>query len=520
MEAQNSTDLFSRPFVSLSATSFPAPKKTIHVTNMDRDRSHFFKILLQFPGFDRVAFYNDYSFVCFQDISHAVFAIDEIMNKTKMKASFAKVDFIHHAVAPSQIGTSNSILRISDFPSNMTHAELIGIFQTLEGFLNATQFYVASCLVHFKTQENGRQALERLNHATNMTAIYSIKGIKEPERPSKLGKSSSELPALYPLPVRPRPTSAPSFQPGSHRPPSSLGGEEQQQMQPSLEERNLVESGARNPGAQSSSVSLASNNSAMTDQTYKDSGLEDHHQVEHGPFQGVHYDGSTAQMPGPFSQDAPLQPLPHGIPPPVVNLSLQFEETKAFLHSLVHRVHFLEHENALLRGALMAQNQSRRSPALNPESVGDDQSVRDDPYASYHSVNDNNSSGNINKKGMLFETPSSLGPNNAPPFLGSFYPSSQQSQIPPSYRPVQHNPTHNNTNNLNTNPGLSVWGPPHMDMANASITNTKKHRLLSASNNGQQQGHPSQSMSHEGPEQEDESRPHIGMLQGLLDMCE
>ena len=202
----------------------------------------------------------------------------------------------------------------------------------------------------------------------------------------------------------------------------------------------------------------------MTDLTYKDSGMEDH-QAE----RVVPYDGSTAPMPA-FSQDTPLPLLPHGIPPPLVNLSLQFEETKAFLHSLVHRLHFLEHENAHLRGALMAQNQARRSPALNPESVGDEHSARDDvAYASYHNTNENI---NVNKKGMFFE-PSNVGHNNnGPPFLGSFYPNSQQSQVPPSYRPA-HNPTHN-TNNLNpTNAGLNVWGPPHIDLAS---TNNKKQR--------------------------------------------
>ena len=155
---------------------------------------------MYFEGFDRIAFFNDYAFVCFGVVEHAISAIDEITKNSKMRASFAKVDFIHHSVVPSQIGAPNVILRISDFPGNMSQSELIGIFSILEGYSHVSHFYVASCLVHFKSLEFSKNALEWFNHSTNLTAVYSTKGTTVPQDFKKMSKSkTSDLPALIPV---------------------------------------------------------------------------------------------------------------------------------------------------------------------------------------------------------------------------------------------------------------------------------------------------------------------------------
>jgi hypothetical protein len=356
VESSTNPDSFSRV-----TSAFPAPKRTIHVTNLDRDRSVFLKMLLSLDGFDRVAFYNDYSFVCFDEIQNAALAMEKIMARTKMKASFAKVDFIHHSVAPSQIGAINSILKISDFPSNMIHSELIGIFQTLEGFVNATHFLFSSCLVHFSSPELAHKALERINHFTNLTAVFSTKGLKETDtKKVKLLKSPLDLPALCPLPIKPRSRSESVSLDGDHVAADSIAdikdpkhtvldqhiqsnaGEQSKFTnlfsQPDYNGKTLSEIQG-NP-AQASTSSINSNN---TDVTFRES---------------LDLLQETSPSLTLLSQDKSFQVSPP--PEPVYSfekysyqdLYRQASDAKNLLNCLLNRVQFLEQENAFLKESL------------------------------------------------------------------------------------------------------------------------------------------------------------------------
>ncbi|KAI8822381.1 uncharacterized protein EV422DRAFT_396395 [Fimicolochytrium jonesii] len=69
------------------------PKRTIHVTNIEKDKASVLQLFSKYEGFRRVAFYADYCFVCFTDTRAAAKAIEEILFKTKMKANFAKGEF-------------------------------------------------------------------------------------------------------------------------------------------------------------------------------------------------------------------------------------------------------------------------------------------------------------------------------------------------------------------------------------------------------------------------------------------
>ncbi|RKO86448.1 hypothetical protein BDK51DRAFT_31733, partial [Blyttiomyces helicus] len=152
------------------------PKKTIHVTNLDSDKANLLETFTRYEGFRRVAFYADYAFVIFQDIRTASKAIEEILFKTKMKANFAKAEFIPYPLAASAIGQVNSIIRVSDYPANTSDYDLCAIFEQYGGFLDV-HFYHASCLVYYRDVGAARRALEGLNAVTNFTAIYSKKGL-------------------------------------------------------------------------------------------------------------------------------------------------------------------------------------------------------------------------------------------------------------------------------------------------------------------------------------------------------
>jgi hypothetical protein len=380
------------------------PKKTIHVTNIDRDRSVFYKYLVEFPGFDRVAFYNDYCFVCFDDTFSATFALDEMNQNTKMKANFAKVDFIHHAVAPSQIGTINSILRISDYPSNMTQAELLGILETLDGFLNNVQFYVASCLVHFRNQESAKKALERLNHVTNMTAIYSIKGLKDVGKSSMGSRSSIDIPMMCPLPSKPLIDEREDL--SLHHPPSTIGtpnlgldsglkGLSLHHVDTSFE-KSLVDTQSKL--GQASSTSLNSEltlKEALDGPSLSSHGDSLHHHSYLLPTQSESKSlGSFESAVSPLSNTTtpntthalyysslPLsaQDLHHSSPSMMSSSTAthvshsvntgggsqhyarKIDETKSFLDTLLHRLVALEQENQMLKSVQVSKSSSGQS---------------------------------------------------------------------------------------------------------------------------------------------------------------
>ncbi|KAI8920169.1 hypothetical protein DFJ77DRAFT_231293 [Powellomyces hirtus] len=175
---------------AVTVTGSGHPKKTIHVTNIDNDKAGILQLFSKYEGFRRVAFYADYCFVCFADTRTASKAIEELLFKTKMKANFAKADFIPHLIPASAIGHPNYIIRVSDYPSNTSEHDLVRVLQRYEGFSDV-HFYHASCLVYYADQACARRALEGLNANTNFTAIYSKKGINSRSRGSNAPASRS-----------------------------------------------------------------------------------------------------------------------------------------------------------------------------------------------------------------------------------------------------------------------------------------------------------------------------------------
>ncbi|KAJ8324229.1 hypothetical protein QVD99_008557 [Batrachochytrium dendrobatidis] len=159
---------------NINIISQRSPKCTIHVTQIDKDMAGLYKMFKAFTGFSMIAFYPDYCFVCFKDIQTASHAIEEVLFKTRMKASFARADYTLHAISNSSIGAVNSIVRVADFPSTSTDDDLYAFFSFFEGFKDA-QFYQASCLVYFFDTLSASAALNTINITTNFTAIFSKK---------------------------------------------------------------------------------------------------------------------------------------------------------------------------------------------------------------------------------------------------------------------------------------------------------------------------------------------------------
>lgn len=160
---------YSKPGLATS------PKRTIHVANIIRDKTAIKQLMESLPGFQRIAFYLDYCFVVFDTVTNAAQAIEGIVSQSKMKASFAKADFTPHDVPPSQVGTPNLIVRVSDYPSFMTEAGLRSFFSVYEG-AKEIHFYHSSCLIHFNTVENAEKCLRDINKTTNFVAVFSRKG--------------------------------------------------------------------------------------------------------------------------------------------------------------------------------------------------------------------------------------------------------------------------------------------------------------------------------------------------------
>ncbi|KAI8811750.1 hypothetical protein BJ742DRAFT_100640 [Cladochytrium replicatum] len=157
-----------------NGVNLSVPKHTIHVTNIKLSKLGLKNLFSTMVGFRKVAFYQDYCFVIFDDVKAAAQAIEDILFKTKMKANFAKAEFTPHP--PPSVGQANSIIRISDFPPNTTDNDLYEFFESYDCFQDI-QYYHASCLVYFDDVASARNSLEDINATTNFTAIYSKKGL-------------------------------------------------------------------------------------------------------------------------------------------------------------------------------------------------------------------------------------------------------------------------------------------------------------------------------------------------------
>ena len=163
----------------LSQGQTPTNRRTIHVTYQSTQKHTLFALLRTIPGFSRIAFYQDYCFVVFENFTHASAAIDEIFFKTGLKANFAKNDYSSAAPSPSaaamSLGLPNPVVRVSDFPSSLHDSDLKDIFSTYLDFAHV-EFFHSSCLVHFTSTPPATAFLDSINAVTNFSAIYSKKG--------------------------------------------------------------------------------------------------------------------------------------------------------------------------------------------------------------------------------------------------------------------------------------------------------------------------------------------------------
>ncbi|KAI8811297.1 hypothetical protein BJ742DRAFT_135974 [Cladochytrium replicatum] len=179
---------------NINGVNSSVPRHTIHVTNIKLSKLGLKDFFSTMTGFRKIAFYQDYCFVIFDDVKAAAQAIEDILFKTKMKANFAKAEFTPHP--PPSVGQANSIIRISDFPPNTTDNDLYEFFESYECFQDI-QYYHASCLVYFDDVASARKSLEDINATTNFTAIYSKKGMSSAAAvaPTGTSKPQSQIPS-------------------------------------------------------------------------------------------------------------------------------------------------------------------------------------------------------------------------------------------------------------------------------------------------------------------------------------
>ena len=147
------------------------PKRTLHVTNFNKTKNQLRSIFASFPGFKKVAFYQDYCFVIFTDAEAASNASEELLFKTKLKVSYAKADYVPYVVSASAIGTPNNVIRAADYPNSTTESELAEMFNSYPGFVDL-KFSKNYSIVYFQDVNTAKVALEDMNKTTNFTLTY------------------------------------------------------------------------------------------------------------------------------------------------------------------------------------------------------------------------------------------------------------------------------------------------------------------------------------------------------------
>jgi len=147
------------------------PKRTLHVTNFNKTKNQLRSIFASFPGFKKVAFYQDYCFVIFSDAEAASNASEELLFKTKLKVSYAKADYVPYVVSASAIGTPNNVIRAADYPNSTTESELAEMFNSYPGFIDL-KFSKNYSIVYFQDVNTAKVALEDMNRTTNFTLTY------------------------------------------------------------------------------------------------------------------------------------------------------------------------------------------------------------------------------------------------------------------------------------------------------------------------------------------------------------
>ena len=168
-------------------------KKTIHITNIDRDPLSLYQLFLGYQGFSRIAFFGEYCFVCFVDLESSANAIEEMLFTTKLKASYAKAEFSPHFLSPTVIGTPSNTLKLVDIPLGLQPNDISLVSQMYTGFtaINSTSPY----LIQFDSIQHASQALMRINQETNLSTVFvKTKPLWVPmEEPTKVQVNPSEI---------------------------------------------------------------------------------------------------------------------------------------------------------------------------------------------------------------------------------------------------------------------------------------------------------------------------------------
>ncbi|KAL6607242.1 hypothetical protein U3516DRAFT_906255 [Neocallimastix sp. 'constans'] len=166
------------------------PKRTLHVTNFNKTKNQLRSIFASFPGFKKVAFYQDYCFVIFSDAEAASNASEELLFKTKLKVSYAKADYVPYVVSASAIGTPNNVIRAADYPNSTTESELAEMFNSYPGFVDL-KFSRNYSIVYFQDVNTAKVALEDMNKTTNFTLTYLKKSNNKYNNMNNLNNSAT-----------------------------------------------------------------------------------------------------------------------------------------------------------------------------------------------------------------------------------------------------------------------------------------------------------------------------------------
>jgi len=152
------------------------PKTTVQLTNVHMDRADLRRFARQLPGFVKLAFYRDWSFLCFDTVASASSAVSQINSSSTMRAAFTKVEYNPKSSLQS-LGPVNSTLYVNNLPFNALNTEFTKIFGEYDGFMDV-YFFRGSCKVYFVDIARATQALEDLNATTNLVATYFNKDVK------------------------------------------------------------------------------------------------------------------------------------------------------------------------------------------------------------------------------------------------------------------------------------------------------------------------------------------------------
>ncbi|KAJ3276482.1 hypothetical protein HK104_003668 [Borealophlyctis nickersoniae] len=151
----------------------PLSSRTLHVSKLDRDladlRAYFYRF--EDPP-TRIGFHRGYIFVVFETAEAANRALARVRadTSTTMAARKVEMDYAPHFV-PCPVGKPLRTIMLSYLTIAPTKEEMTRFFSGYSGFVSLTQGKKA-CFATFETEADATTALEDLNGATNLKAVY------------------------------------------------------------------------------------------------------------------------------------------------------------------------------------------------------------------------------------------------------------------------------------------------------------------------------------------------------------